>query len=347
MSHLILVFEPEADCIARMEAQGMAPAHAVEVASYLGQCTDILPRLPALKEACARRGMGFLPVALDEAPGVLAKAGPGDILWTLSDGIAYFRGGVAPALARLYGLGRVGADDALFALCQDKFRSGAVMEAMGLPVPRAGLARGGQWLVPPPAAESWFVKPNRLGAKIGIQGDAHVGDLGQALEISARVLAAYGDEVIVQPYLPGRNVRASYLDVTGRGSAADLGVFYVDSGGDFQTMAESMALYGALGAANRSAGTYAEPALVRVEDHQPRAAARVRAIAARLMEVLGLCDVFSMDLRITADDTVHLIEFEVCPGLPCFDFVAYVRAHWGLGLEEAMAATAARRLGLG
>lgn len=62
------------------------------------------------------------------------------------------------------------------------------------------------------------------------------------------------------------------------------------------------------------------------------------------MRGLGLADVFSIDLRVEADDTVHLIEFEVCPGLPCFDFRAYCRAEWGMALAEAMAETAARRL---
>ena len=49
------------------------------------------------------------------------------------------------------------------------------------------------------------------------------------------------------------------------------------------------------------------------------------------MQGLGLRDVFSIDFRVEADDSVHLIEFEVCPGLPCFDFRAYCRA--GMGSE--------------
>ena len=64
------------------------------------------------------------------------------------------------------------------------------------------------------------------------------------------------------------------------------------------------------------------------------------------MQTLGLRDVFSMDFRVEADDTVHLIEFEVGPGLPCFDFRAYCRAQWGLTLAEAMAETAANRFSL-
>ena len=108
----------------------------------------------------------------------------------------------------------IGSDDSLFALCQDKFRSGAVLWALGLPSPECGLARDGEWLVEPPASpDGWFVKPNRLGSKIGIWPDSHCRDLGHALELSRRVYAAYRDAVVVQPYVAGRNVRASFLAV--------------------------------------------------------------------------------------------------------------------------------------
>ena len=52
-----------------------------------------------------------------------------------------------------------------------------------------------------------------------------------------------------------------------------LGIVFVDSGGDFQTMADSLALYGETGARAIAAGRYAEPELVAVAASQPRAAA--------------------------------------------------------------------------
>lgn len=343
---LMLVHEPEAACHARLLAEGLALGHATEIASYLAQSTDIAAEFPDIADACAARGLGFVPVALDDAaPALAARRDVPSLVWTLTDGIAYFRGGAAPALARLNGLRTFGADDSLFALCQDKFRSGAVLHALDLPVPAAGLARDGAWIAPPPASPSgWFVKPNRLGAKIGLWADSRAGDLDHALALSRRVFAAYRDDVIVQPYVPGRNVRASFLAVDPRAGTEALGVAYVESGADFQTMAESMALYGAAGAEARAAGSYVEPALIAVSDEQPEADRRIRAIAARLMQGLGLRDVFSIDLRVEADDTVHLIEFEVCPGLPCFDFRAYCGGQWGMSLAEAMAEAAARRL---
>lgn len=343
---LILVYEPEQACLDRLAADGFAPDRAVEIASYLAQSTDLAPEFGALAEACGRRGIAFRPVPLDEAAGALAEAaGTKALAWTLTDGMAYFRGGAAPALARLNGLRTVGADDSLFALCQDKFRSGAVLSALGLPVPPAGLARDGRWLAEPPASpEGWFVKPNRLGAKIGIWPESRCRDLGQALALSRRVFAAYRDDVVVQPYVAGRNVRASFLALEPDTGVEALGVAFVDSGGDFQTMADSLALYGGTGEAAKAAGTYAEPELEPVAAHQPNADTKIRILAERLMAGLGLRDVFSIDLRVEADDTVHLIEFEVCPGLPCFDFRAYCRAQWGMELADAMAQTAANRL---
>ncbi|TGP24387.1 MULTISPECIES: D-alanine:D-lactate ligase-like protein [unclassified Mesorhizobium] len=342
---LILVHEPEKACFDRLVADGYPTERAIEISSYLAQSTDLAPEFGQLAAACEKRGLAFMAVELSGAAAALAEADPAKTLvWTLTDGIAYFRGGASPALARLNGLKMIGADDSLFALCQDKFRSGAVLGALGLPAPAAGLACNGAWLVEPPAsAAGWFVKPNRLGAKIGIWPDSRVTDLGHALELSRRVFGHYRDEVVVQPYVAGRNARASFLGLKPQTGVEALGIAFVESGGDFQTMADSMALYGDTGQAARNAGTYAEPELEPVAASQPAADRAIRAIAQRLMNGLGLGDVFSVDFRVEADDTIHLIEFEVCPGLPCFDFRDYCRRQWGLCLADAMAETAANR----
>jgi len=343
---LILVYEPEAACRRRLVADGFPADRALEITSYLAQATDLALEFEEIGEECAGRGLIFTPVELDSAAELLASRDPcRALVWTLTDGIAYFRGGAAPALARLGGFRTIGSDDSLFALCQDKFRSGAVLGALCLPSPQCGLARDGQWIAEPPASPvGWFVKPNRLGSKIGIWPDSRCRDLGHALELSRRIFAGYRDSAVVQAYVPGRNVRASFLGVEPQASVDRLGVFFVDSGSDFQTMEESLALYGKTGAAARAAGRYFEPELVAVAQTQPRAVEHIRRIAGVLMSGLGLRDVFSADFRVEPDDTVHLIEFEVGPGLPCFDFRAYCGTEWGLSLAAAMAQTAAARL---
>ena len=198
---LLLVYEPEAACRARLLADGFAPERTLEITSYLAQSTDLAEEFDTIAAECGRRGLAFAPVELDDLAAALASRDAGrTLVWTLTDGIAYFRGGAAPALARLNGFRTIGSDDSLFALCQDKFRAGAVLRALGLPSPECGLARNGQWLVEPQhSPRGWFVKPNRLGSKIGIWPDSHCQDLGHALELSRRVFAGYRDAVVVQP----------------------------------------------------------------------------------------------------------------------------------------------------
>src|SRR6185369_16492149 len=116
---LVLVHEPEAACRARLVADGFPPERALEITSYLAQSTDLALEFAWIAEECAERGLSFTPVELDNA---------------------------ASALARLGGFRTIGSDDSLFALCQDKLRSGAVLTAFGLPSPACGLARDGKWL---------------------------------------------------------------------------------------------------------------------------------------------------------------------------------------------------------
>ena len=228
---------------------------------------------PTIESACAERGIDFLPLELDDAAQGLAGRDPASTLvWTLTDGIAYFRGGAAPALARLNGLPTIGADDSLFALCQDKFRSGAVLAALGMPVPPAGLARDGVWLVEPPASPlGWFVKPNRLGAKIGIWPDSRcaVARRGagpqppRACCLSRRCRGAAlcaGPQCARQ--LPGR---------ASRGRAGSAWHLLRRLGRAIsRPWTTSMALYGESGAAAMAQGRYVEPELVPVADSAAR-----------------------------------------------------------------------------
>ena len=227
-------------CRKRLAADGFTERHALEISSYLAQSTDIAPEFAAIEKACADRGLGFLPLELDDAAaGLAGRSADATLVWTLTDGIAYFRGGAAPALARLNGLPTVGADNSLFALCQDKFRSGAVLAALGLPVPSAGLARDGEWLAEPPFPRVGGSSSRTGSAPRSVSGRIRIATRpAQALELSRRVFDAYRDAVVVQPYVPGRNVRASFLAVRAEAGPEALGIFFVDSGADFQTMDE-------------------------------------------------------------------------------------------------------------
>ena len=141
------------------------------------------------------------------------------LVWTLTDGIAYFRGGAAPALARLERL----ADHRLrrFAVCalpgQVPRRRGAA-GARPAVAANAGWRATGEWLVEPPAFARRLV---RQAEPAGLE-DRHLA--GFALPRSRPCAGAQpprlrrlSRRVVVQPYVAGRNVRASFLAVEPRG----------------------------------------------------------------------------------------------------------------------------------
>ncbi len=344
---LLLIHESESTCIDRLSALGFHRDRAIEIASYLAQSTDMEEHYRALEAACADYEIKFLAVHADQAGKVLSGADRRNTLaWILTDGTGYYKGTAIRHLTGHYGIPTFGSDTGAFSLCPDKFRSSAIMSALGVPAPQCGLARNGKWIVPPSkqAPDGWFVKPNSLGAKIGIESDAHCHDTGAALEISRRIHADYRDDAVVQVFAPGRNARASFLAVDPQAGLDGLGVVEVDSGGDFQTMADSLALYGNTGTAAITAGTYVEPELRPLNSKESEA---VRTIAQRMVAGLGLRDVFSIDLRISENGAVAALEFEVSPGLPCFDFRHYCRTRWDMDIAPAMAAAAAAKFANG
>ncbi len=342
---LVLACESEASCRERLAGEFRDPQVVLELSSYLAQSTDIAHEFDAITQACAARGIDFLPVELNDLIPVLSKLEPSQTLvWPLTDGFAFYRGSSIPVIARHMGFDVFGSQADAYAICQDKFRSGAIMRAAGLPSPPSGLLWAGVASVePPPSSTGWFVKPNLLGAKVGIWPDSRCHTLDQAKALSKRIYDRYFTEALVQAYVPGRNVRVSFLragQIGARLMPTRLGVYFVDSASDFQTMTDSMALYGETGDAAKSGGDYREPELEPVARTQPEADRRIRDIVRKLHDVMGLDSVFSVDLRVEPDDTVHILEFEVCPGLPCFDFRAYLRMQYGLSLPEAMALAA-------
>lgn len=345
---LLLAYESEASCRARLDGDFSDKQALGEISSYLAQSTDIAADFDEITRACDECGIEFQPVELDDLLPALQRLDPKHTLvWPLTDGIAFYRGSHMPFIAGQLGFDVFGSVPEAYALCQNKFQSGAIMQAAGLPSPLAGLAIDGHFQVKPPASDrGWFVKPNLLGAKIGIWPDSHCSTLDEALTLSRRIYDRYRTDALVQAYVPGRNVRVSYLNaepVGARLMPKRFGVYFVDSAGDFQTMTDSLALYGETGDAARIGGIYREPELQPVAHSQPEADRRIREIVRRLADVMGLEDVFSVDLRVEPDGTVHILEFEVCPGLPCFDFRAYCRQQDGLSLAEAMALAASGR----
>ena len=353
--HAVIAYETESAARNRLAAHGYAPDIAAEIAVYLAQSTDLPAFMPEIAASLGTEGIGVSFVELDALPALLAAPpAPADslIVWPLTDGIRFYRGGAVPALARLSGVARFGAPATAAHLCQDKFASLALAHSAGLPCPPTLLLGGADTLAGLGGGFGgpYFVKPNTLGAKIGIFADSRCATLDEARGRAVRLWDRYADRALVQPYLDGEDVRVSFLD-TGGGFADQLGIFRLakdpngETGGAFMTMRDNDTLSGARdtdGARGGFGQSHAAAFVPSMTDLRadPAAAAPVAAIeqaADRLARLLGLSGIFSMDFRLGLDGRPVFLEFEVCPAVTIYDFQTYLRGVHGLTLGPALA----------
>ena len=328
LERLLVLYEPEAACRDRLVVRGFAAEIAAEIAFYLAQATDFAAMEPAIRTRLGEAGIGLVTAPLDAVDGWLPELRrPGTLVWALTDGFAYFRGSFVSSLAGLLDVPQFGSPPAAQHLCQDKFRSGAVVRAAGMTTPATALARDGKLLSPPPPDGTLFVKPNTLGAKLGIEADSRVASLDEALALSRRIWARYRDAVVIQPYVEGRDVRVSFLDPgDGRALPGLYAVRTAERG--FPTLADSLRIT-RLRAADGDA--------VRLERID---APQLEAAALHAADILGLRDVWSMDFRLAPDGTPWFLEFEVCPAVTIYDFLTYLDDAYGLDLGAALALAA-------
>jgi D-alanine-D-alanine ligase len=310
-----------------------------------------------LTTAFAAEKIALSFVELDALPDFLASRrgeAASSILWCQTDGIRFYRGSSIPALARLLGIPRYGAPAVAQHLGQDKFFSLTLAAAAGLPAPPT-LLLDGEEAVAKCGEADWehatlFVKPNTLGAKLGIFADSRCEGLIEARALACRIRDRYGDRAIVQPYIDGDDVRVSFLDTGGGKFRAQLGLFRLskdpnsETGGAFMTMQDNETLSGAadiFGARGGFGSTRPAAFIPRMTDLRaevfPAVIGAIETAAERLARLLGLVDLFSMDFRLDRAGRPHFLEFEVCPAVTIYDFQTYLRQVHGLPLGTALA----------
>ena len=352
LRHVVIAYETEAACRFRLAQFGFAADIAAEIAVYLAQATDLPGHMDAIRTALAAQGLTVRFVELDDLAALLPHLDASCIVWCQTDGIRYYRGSAASALTRLAGIARFGAPPTAQHLCQDKFACSALAHAAGLSVPPTWLLEGREVIAQRGGLDETaplFVKPNTLGAKIGIFADSRCAGLEAARDRAERIWRRYGDRAVVQPYLDGDDIRANFLDL-GDDFAAQLGLARLEknpaseTGGAFMTMRDNETLSGASDTAGGRGGFgVARPAafVPRMVDLRSEATseavAAIESALARLARLLRLTDLFSADFRLLPDRSACFLEFEVCPAVTIYDFQDYLGRVHHRSLGEALA----------
>ena len=121
--------------------------------------------------------------------------------------------GTVQGLCEMAGVAYVGPGVLSSAICMDKPVSKRLLEAAGLPVARYVELRSSEVTTDTPGAlldeldSPLFVKPANLGSSIGISKASDAVEVGEALSLAA----AYDDRLIVEKFVPGREIEVSVL----------------------------------------------------------------------------------------------------------------------------------------
>ncbi len=118
-----------------------------------------------------------------------------------------------PALFEQLGFPFTGSDAYVCTVTLDKALTKSVVATAGVPVPRGWLVRDvGAFTLPDELRFPVFVKPNFEGSSKGIDEKSKVQDAGTLIRRLAELLERYPEGILVEEYIPGRDVAVSFLE---------------------------------------------------------------------------------------------------------------------------------------
>ncbi|MEV7729682.1 hypothetical protein AB0P15_33960 [Streptomyces sp. NPDC087917] len=291
------------------------------------------------------RLLGHDPLAVDvsgtleQTVGLLRSARP-DLVFNLAEGwTGPWRQSFYPALYHQLGLPHTGSGPTGLALALDKHLTKLVLHARRIPTP------GWVFVNDPtdvPSLEHLrfpvVVKPNFESCSKGIGPESLAATPDQVPARVLQCLKEYPDGVLVEEYVPGRDITVPYFTAAG-GALAPAET----------TMPATTAPGGLF-----DYGLKQDPArwnhLQVPAPIPPALADRARALTRTAVRALGLHDFARADFRLSPDGALHLLEVNGLPGLPA-DGASH-RAAVLSGLDPATAlagaviSSAVTRLGL-
>jgi D-alanine-D-alanine ligase len=232
----------------------------------------------------------------------LAAGGRWDLVFNIAEGLhGRSREAQVPALCEMFDQPYTFSDPLTCALTLDKPLAKRVVRDHGLPTAAFAVVErldqvDGIELEPP-----LFAKPIAEGSSKGINDHSRIADRGQLAAACAELLRAFDQPVLVESYLPGREVTVGIVG-NGRGASV-VGVMEVlfKEGNDHD--------YTAL-----NKDEYEQRVSYRLLDGEPLGA-RARQVALAAYRALSCRDVGRVDLRCDAAGEPHFLEINPLPGL--------------------------------
>ena len=280
--------------------------------------------------AAAIESHGHTVVRLEATPAIVRQlpAANVDVVFNLAEGHSG-RGREAhvPALLELLGIAFTGADAATMAVALDKDLAKRVVAGAGVPIPRGLLLSGDE-----PSSTfahlqyPLIAKPNAEGSSKGVLPECVVSDEAGLRAIVTKLFKKYGQPILVEEFLPGREFTVGILARDASGDVEVLPPMELV----FLDKSNPLSIYAFEDKLDWSKTIrYDAPAVV-----DDQLLARINDVALGAWRALGGRDVGRVDLRCDAAGEPRFIEFNPLPGLtPGWSDLCLVAASIGLSYE--------------
>lgn len=220
--------------------------------------------------------------------------------------------GTVQGLLETMGIPYTGSGVCASAVCMDKALTRVVLQSAGIPVPPGVTVKASMVPLHPPGRLSWpvVVKPSAEGSTIGISIVNKTSEWKRALTKAFR----YGPQVVVEKYIPGREVAVSVL-----GDMVFPSVEVVVPGGFYDFRAK----YG------KAATRYLCPAPLT-----SRLEGLLREYSLQAYQVLGCCGAARVDFRIHPNGRPYILEVNTIPGMTERSLLPMAAAQQGLTYDD-------------
>ena len=259
--------------------------------------------IAAITAAIESYGHSVVPLeATADLPRALADAAP-DVVFNIAEGLrGRGREAQVPALCELLGIPYSGSDATTLSICLDKGLTKQILRAAGIDT--------AEWQVMTTGREKLkafrypvIVKPNAEGTSKGITSASVVTDEAAARAAARNLVERYGQPALVEEYIVGREFTVGLLGERRPKVLPPMEVVFVDP-----------PVHPVYGFTEKQSDT----PRVRFEcpaNLTPTEQRRVEKVVRDTFGALGCRDVSRVDLRMTADGKVYVIEINPLPGL--------------------------------
>jgi D-alanine-D-alanine ligase len=261
--------------------------------------------IEAIRGAIESFGHTVVPLeATAELPRLLTESRV-ELVFNIAEGVAgKSREAVVPALCELLGIPYTGSDSATLAIALDKALTKKVLRQHGIATPEFQVMQTGKERLSAALRFPLIVKPNQEGTSKGISGASVVDDEAQLRQAVRELLERYRQPALVEEYIPGREFTVGLLGDRRPRVLPPMEILFLDKANprpvydyaikqDWQKYVE-----------------YACPAQL-----SPAEVKALERAARETFVALDCRDVARVDLRMSPQGTVFVLEVNPLPGL--------------------------------